>query len=90
MLNIYYLLYYYIYILFIASVTAAGCCSATAVYSLPMAIFKGVRILESHKQNLLTGSTVQMTEFCYINETVSVMVASLNNGTTSVHISVLC
>jgi hypothetical protein len=63
----------------INSATAAGCCSAAGVYILPMVIFKGVMLLESRKQNLLAGSTVQMTEPSNINETFSGMVASLKN-----------
>jgi hypothetical protein len=44
-------------------------CMCVCVCILPMVIFRGVRILESHKQNLPAGSTVKMTESGYVNET---------------------
>jgi hypothetical protein len=52
------------------NVTLVGCCTATGVSipPPPMIIFKGLSILESYKQNLPAGSTVQMTRTSYINE----------------------
>jgi hypothetical protein len=43
-----------------------------------MIIFRGMAIMGSHKQNLLAGSTVRMTESCNINETLSETVAALS------------
>jgi hypothetical protein len=47
-----------------------GCCTTAGVCIPPTIIFKGLSILGSHKQNVLAGSTVQMTQTSYINETV--------------------
>jgi hypothetical protein len=47
-----------------------GCFTATGVRIPSMIIFKGLSILDSHKQKLPTGSTVQMTRTSYINENV--------------------
>jgi hypothetical protein len=50
------------------NVEDVGSHSATYMYIPPMVTFKGVKLLESHKQDLPTGSTVQTTESGCIDE----------------------
>jgi hypothetical protein len=51
-------------------VVAAGYCSATGFYRPRMVILEDTMIIEPNKQNLLTGPSMQMTDFCYISDTV--------------------